>query len=62
MKRGGGEGKSICSGTPPMLLVTEGPLADCLPTPAFRRDDIPGICAWLKQELGMEALAHGEEN
>lgn len=52
--RGDGSAKSVCTFAPPLLLATEEPPADGLPIPAFRRDDIAGIYALLKRELGLE--------
>lgn len=58
LMRGSG-GESVCSGAPPMLLATEAPPSDTLPIPAFQRDDVAGIYARLKRELGMEAAGRG---
>ena len=51
LRRGRGEGASVCSGTPPLLLATEEPPAKSLRVPAFQRDNIPGIRAWLSEFL-----------
>ncbi len=60
LRRGGGEGPGVCPLAPPMLLATEKPPAEGLPVPAFQRDDVPAISAWLTRALGMEEFAHGD--
>ena len=54
LMHGSGE-KSVCSGTSPMFFVTEEIPSGDLISRAFQRDDVEGIYAQLRRELGMEA-------